>query len=260
MYSNNSFGNFYPVDSSIHRLNPIIKLINFIIAIILIIFSMSLEVHLFLTALLLIMAILSSVPTRFYFKTFYSLRFLYILIAFFCYSFGLYLNDTIVYLLKLIIIVEYIVIIIYTTSPSELNYGIEKILNIFNIFGFKISGIVVKITNTIRFIPLVITTENKILKSQASRGIDYSNSDIFGRIYALTRAYKNILRLSIERSREIRKNEEIRGFNLRKRRTNYRTNKVGFNDLIFLLFHIIIFASYLIERGYLNEIFNKFIL
>ena len=28
MYSRNSFGSFYPVDSSVHRLNPVVKLFN----------------------------------------------------------------------------------------------------------------------------------------------------------------------------------------------------------------------------------------
>lgn len=259
MYSKNSFGNFYPVDSSIHRLNPVVKFLNFIITIVLIIISMSLKVHIFLFALVAIMTLLSFVPTKFYFKTFYSFRYIYILIAFFCVSLGLDLEITIIYLLKLIIVTECLVLMIYTTSPSELNYGMEKILRIFNIFGLNVSGMVVDITNAIRFIPLVITTESKILKSQSSRGIDYYNSDIFGKTYALFSAYKNVLRLSFKKSKQIRKIEEIRLFNVRKRRTNYRTNKVGFYDLIFFLFHITIVVAYLIEGGYLNEILNKFI-
>ena len=48
MYSRNSFGSFYPVDSSVHRLNPVVKLFNFIVAILLIILSDSLYINLFL--------------------------------------------------------------------------------------------------------------------------------------------------------------------------------------------------------------------
>ena len=149
---------------------------------------------------------------------------------------------------------------IYTTSPSELNYGLEKMLRVFNIFRFNVSSMVVDLTNAIRFIPLVTTTESKVLKSQSSRGIDYYNSDIFGKTYALFNAYGNILRLSFKKSKQIRKNEEIRLFSTRKRRTNYRTNKFGFYDLIFFLFHITIVVAYLIEGGYLNEILNKFVI
>ena len=34
MQSRNAFGSFYPVDSAVHRLNPVVKLINFILCII----------------------------------------------------------------------------------------------------------------------------------------------------------------------------------------------------------------------------------
>lgn len=260
MYSKNSFGNFYPVDSSIHRLNPVVKFLNFIISMVLICLTMSLRIHIFLIVLVIVMLLLSFVPTRFYFKSFYSLRYIYIIIAFICASLGLSLEVTIVYLLKLIIVVEYLNLIIYTTSPSELNYGMEKIVRTINIFGFNVSTIIVDITNAIRFIPLVITTESKVLKSQSSRGIDYANSDIIGKSYAIISAYGNILRLSFKRSRQIRKVEETRLFSTRKKRTNYRTNKFGFYDLIFFLFHITIVLAYLIEGGYLNEVFNQFII
>ena len=51
MYSKNSFGNFYPVDSSIHRLNPVVKFLNFIISMVLICLTMSLRIHIFLIVL-----------------------------------------------------------------------------------------------------------------------------------------------------------------------------------------------------------------
>ena len=46
MYSRNSFGSFYPIDSSVHRLNPVIKLIDFLIIIFLVIFCNSLYINL----------------------------------------------------------------------------------------------------------------------------------------------------------------------------------------------------------------------
>ena len=75
MYSRNSFGSFYPVDSFIHRLNPVVKIINFIISIILIIICDSLVINIFLLMLIFIMALLSYVPFRYYMDTFWSLYF-----------------------------------------------------------------------------------------------------------------------------------------------------------------------------------------
>ena len=83
MYSRNSFGSFYPVDSSVHRLNPVVKLFNFIVAILLIILSDSLYINLFLFSLVLCMELLSFVPFKYYFRTFWSFRYIYILTLFY---------------------------------------------------------------------------------------------------------------------------------------------------------------------------------
>lgn len=258
MYSKNSFGNFYPIDSSLHKLNPIIKILNFIIAVIVLIMSKSIEINIFLLTLVIILALLSFVPFRFYFKSIYSLRYIYIIVVFLCLLFGFNFEIAIVYLMKIISVVLYLFVLIYTTSPSELNYGIEKILNFFNVLGLNMARVAIKITNIIRFIPLLITTEHKILKSQSSRGIDYNHSDILGRFYAIIKAYINVFRLTFKKSKDIKRNEEIRLFNIKKRRTNYRTNRVGFYDLMFFIFHLCIVISLLAERGVISEVFAKF--
>ena len=107
MYSRNSFGSFYPVDSSVHRLNPVVKLFNFIVAILLIILSDSLYINLFLFSLVLCMELLSFVPFKYYFRTFWSLRYIYLLIVFICPYFRLSMTDAFTYLIKLITIVQY---------------------------------------------------------------------------------------------------------------------------------------------------------
>ena len=76
MYSRNSFGSYYPIDSSVHRLNPIIKLIDFLIIIFLVIFCNSLYINLFMLGLVIIMMLLSFVPLKFYMNTFWSLSYI----------------------------------------------------------------------------------------------------------------------------------------------------------------------------------------
>ncbi len=258
MYSKDTPGNYYPIDSALHRLNPIVKLLNFIISIGIICFSNSLQIHLLLLSLVFIMCMLSYVPTKFYFNSFYSLRYFYILIVVLCAFFKLDLQTTLVYIFKLIIVIEYLSIIFYTTSRSELNYGIEKVLNVFNFLGLNMAVVANGITNVISFFPTLVNTGKIILKSQSSRGIDYNNSDIVGRLYAIGHIYKDAFRLTLHKMKKIKENAEIRLFNVRKYRTNYKTNRVGFYDLVFFTFHIFIVIALLADKGYLNEIFSKF--
>ena len=108
MYFRNYYGSFYPVSSTIHKLNPIVKLINFIIMLLLMILSDSREIHLFMFIYVVVIILLSYVPLKYYFNTFYSLRYVYLIIAFICYYLGLDFTTYLVYTSKLVIFVLYL--------------------------------------------------------------------------------------------------------------------------------------------------------
>lgn len=249
MQSNSFFGSFYPVKSSIHKLNSVIKLMCFLLFLIPIIGSMSLRLHIVILFFIVMLLYLSRVPLRFYFNMLYGLRYIYIIILFVLASRGLSLESAIVILIKVSSVIEYLALIFYTTSPSELKYAIEKILNPFNIFNFNLGRISNKIVGLINFFPLLFTTEYEVLKSASSRGLDYFHSDIIARIGALVYSFKNTLRLTIAKINEIKFASELRMYSVTKFRTNLRTNKVNFSALLILFIHLIFIAYYIYERG-----------
>ena len=63
--------------------------------------------------------------------------------------------------------------------------------------------------------------------------------------------YSNIGRLTNRKNKDIAFASELRLFNIKRYRTNYRTNKIGFYDVFFTLFHLILLYAYLVERGVL---------
>ena len=95
MYSRNSFGSYYPINSTIHRLNPVMKLINFVITILVLLLSNNLQINLFVLTLTFVMMLLSYVPFKYYFNTFWSLRYIYLFLIFFLYFLGVNFNDTV---------------------------------------------------------------------------------------------------------------------------------------------------------------------
>ena len=251
MYSRNSFGSYYPVHSSIHMLNPVIKLINFLITILLVILSSSLYINGFMFLLVVILMLLSFVPFRYYFNTIWSLRYIYVLIAVICLYFGTTLEVCLMYIAKVIIVVEYLNILAFTTSPSESIYGIEKFLSLFNFLYLPISNISFKINSILRYFPLYLTVEYKAFKASASRGVDYSHLNIFKRIKYFFKVHSNIRRLTKNKNKEIESASEIRLFDLQTYRTNFRTNKVAFYDIFFLLFHLVLVYAHAVESGLL---------
>ena len=249
MYSRNSFGSYYPVDSCIHRLNPVVKLINFIIIVFIVLLTTSTYINVFMLLLVIIMMLLSFVPFKYYLKTFYSLRYVYVLIMLICYYFNTSLELCLVYMSKAVILVEYLNILSYTTSPSESIYGIEKLLSFFNFLYLPISSFSFKVNSMIRYFPLYLTVKDKTYKASSSRGIDYNHMNIFSRIIYSFKTSKNIRRLTKYRNNEISLCSELRLYDVKKYRTNYRTNKVGFYDIFFLIFHVILIYSFLVEEG-----------
>ncbi len=249
MYSRNSFGSYYPIDSLIHRLNPVVKLINFILTIILICLSSSIYVNSFMLTLVFVIMLMSYVPFRFYMNSLWSLRFVYILIAALCLYFDVEMVSCFVYLIKITIVIEYLNILAYTTSPSESIYGIEKFLSYFNFLYLPISKLAFRINAILRYIPLAQSIEYKTYKAASSRGIDYYHSNLFGRIYAYFKIHSNFKKLRRQKISEIQDCSELRLFDIKKYRTNYRTNRVNYNDIFFLLFHIGLIVVHLIESG-----------
>ena len=251
MYSRNSFGSYYPISSTIHKLNPIMKLINFIITILVLLLSNNLQINIFVLVLTIIMMILSYVPFKYYFNTFWSLRYIYLFLIFFLYSLGINFNDTVCYLIKLIVVVEYLNILAFTTSPSESVYGIERFLSMFNFLMIPVNKIAIKINSILRYFPLLVVVNYKTIKAQSSRGIDYYNSNIFGRGYVFMNLLSNSLRLTKAKSKEINYASELKLYNDKRYRTNYETNRVGFNDIFFFMFHLALLYACVVEKGLL---------
>ena len=154
-------------------------------------------------------------------------------------------------MIKFISFVEYLSLIAYTTSPSESAYGIEKILSFFNFLFLPVSKLSFKLNSMLRYYPLYLTVEHKTFKIVSSRGFDYYYSNIISRALIFTRVKGKIRKMMKRRNEEIAFCQELRLFNIKKYRTNYRTNKVGFYDIFLILFHLCLIYAYLVDGGLL---------
>ncbi len=251
MHSNKYFGSYYPVDSFIHKINPVIKLVALFLLLIPIIGSMELKLHVVMLFFTVMLLYSSKVPLRFYFNMLYGIRYLFILLLFLLASRGLDLETAVIVLLKIVILIEYLSLIFYTTSPNELKYGIEKSLSPFNFLSLNLGKFANVVVNIITFFPLLFVTEQKVLKSASMRGLDYYNQDILSKIYVASSSLKNTFRLTFERIKEEKFASTLRMYNVSKHRTNLSTNKINFNGIFLLLIHLIFVAYYIYERGLL---------
>lgn len=245
MYSRSSFGSYYPIKSLIHKLNPLIKLINFLLTIIVLILSNSLYIHIFILVYVMLLAFMSLVPFRYYFNTLWFLRYVLIIIGIIMAYMGKSIELYVVYISKIVIFLEYLNILAFTTSPSESVYALERFLSLPNFLYLNVASLAFKIDNLLRYFPLYMSVKYKTISSSVSRGIMYGKLSFIKKI----KLHFNIRRISRYKSKEMLEESELRLFDIKKRRTNYRTNRVSFTDIFFLLFHLLILFAYFVDGG-----------
>lgn len=248
MQSNKYFGQYYPIDSKIHNLNVFTKLITLLLLIITLIISNSLRLELVIFFFIFILLYESKVPLRFYFNIIYGLRYLLIILVVLLASKGLTLNVAVTILFKVFNIISYLSLIFYTTSNSELKYGLEKLISPFNFLNLRVSTFINRLVNLINFFPLLLITEREVLISSSARGLDYFHTDLVSRFITALISLKNTFRLTMEKLKRKKLNNKIKLYSTKTFRTNLRTNKFKFYDFIILAVFIV-FIYYSIRVG-----------
>ncbi len=239
MFNNITFGKYYNKISVIHRLSPIFKIISLFIMIGSIFFIDSYIDILMLTCYLVLMMIYSNISIITYLKNIYSIKIFLIFIFIIDLIFYSSISNIIFDLYKIIFIIIYSSALTYTTSTSEITYGIEKILKPLSNY-IPVNDIAMIITLTIRYIPTLTMESSRIIKSQKLRGIDFDSKNIRVKISSLVGVFIPMFILSLKKSESLGDIMDLRLYNYGKSRTNLRTNSWRKIDSILLFLNIVI--------------------
>ena len=239
MFSGACIGKYYPINSIVHRLNSTCKIIMTLMMIILIFVSQNLIYQFSLLVLTIIMLLLSNIPIRMYLKEIWSLRIIVLFLVIIDLIFRVPLSETIVIINRLLVMVLYTTVLTLSTPPTEISYGLEVLLKPFNKIGLNVNNLALSLTLSLRFIPTILAQADKILKSQASRGIDFSNSDLKGKLLAISSMLIPMFILSFQRADQLADSMEVRLYNCHTFRTNYRMNKWKVVDSLILMTHMV---------------------
>lgn len=239
MFNDITFGKYYNKNSVIHRLSPVFKLISLMIMIVGIFFIDSyIDILIFSLYLVLVM-VYSDIGIITYLKNIYSIKIFLLFIFIIDLIFNSNINNIVFDLYKLIFIIIYSSALSYTTSTSEITYGIERILKVFNNY-IPVNDIAMIITLTIRYIPTLTMEADRIIKAQKMRGIDFDSKNIKNKISSLVGVFIPMFILSLKKSESLGDIMDLRLYNYGKSRTNYRTNSWKKIDSLLLILNIII--------------------
>lgn len=315
MNSKMILGQFYNVDSVIHRLDPRTKLISLFVLMISIFILNSIEYLLGMFIIILLIVLLSKIPLKKFFNSFKMMTFIlmftvffqivfttsgepletfnfdmtilsliisvvllllyfflikyikkfkvliFLLVVFvalyaqtqiditkslFTYSLTVY-DDGVLFSLRIVLrIINLICIsslLTLTTKPTDLTNGLESVAKPLMFIGVNVSIMAMMISISLRFIPTLINEANRILKAQASRGVDFKESKFNDKIIQIISLLIPMIVIAYKRAEDLANAMEARGYIPGATRSKLNELKYKKRDALAFAFTFVLFVS-----------------
>ena len=135
-----------------------------------------------------------------------------------------------------------------TTKPMDLTYALEWYMAPLKLIKFPVHIVAMTLSIALRFIPTLLDETQRIMKAQASRGVDFNRGGLFKRIGAVLSLIVPLFVSAIGRSEELSNAMEARGYDPYAKRSRYRILQFGWRDLIGFVIVAAIFGGILALR------------
>ncbi len=196
-----TIGQYYPADSFIHRLDPRAKIILTVMFVVLIFLCKNFLSLALMLVLLAAVILASKVPVKMFLKSIKPilpiiiftavLNIFYVSGGTLLASFWIFKITTKGLLTALFMSVRIITLIMassiltYTTTPTMLTDGIERLLSPLTVFHIQVHTLAMMMTLALRFIPTLIEEIERIMNAQKARGADLESGNLIQRSKAL---------------------------------------------------------------------------
>ncbi len=256
---NMTFGKYIPIDSVIHRLDPRLKMGALLIFLIAIFFDSGFLGYGIMAIFVLISAIASNISIKHILKAIKPMLFMMLFLMIFnvflihtgevvfrlgslkIYS-GALLQSAYIFI-RLILIITMTTILTSSTKPLDLTLAIENLLNPLKRFGFPAHELAMMISIALRFIPDLLDEAKRIMKAQASRGVDFNEGKLSEKIKAIVSLIIPLFISAFQRAEDLANAMESRNYNPEATRTRYKSLCWRKCDTMALIFTVIVSGS-----------------
>jgi ABC-type cobalt transport system, permease component CbiQ and related transporters len=260
--NNIMFGKYIPIDSFVHKLDPRLKIGALLILLITVFFDAGFIGYGIISIYVILMILLSKMSTKQLVKAIKPMLFMMIFLMFFnllfmksgklLFSLGFIeiysgaLLQTAYIVIRLVLIIIMTTILTATTKPLDLTLGIEHLLSPFKKIGFPVHIIAMMISIALRFIPTLLEETQRIMKAQASRGVEFSEGSIKEKILSIVSLIIPLFISSFQRADDLANAMESRNYNPEAPRTRYKQLKWRIADSVSLITVISLSAGVII--------------
>lgn len=145
--------------------------------------------------------------------------------------------------IRLALMISLTLILTSTTKPMDLTYALEWFMAPLKHIRFPVHEIAMTISLALRFIPTLLDETDRIMKAQASRGVDFQEGKLKEKVRAIVSLIIPLFISSFQRSDELANAMEARGYDPSKKRTRYRLLKWHVRDSISFIFSVLLLAG-----------------
>ncbi|MBQ8310575.1 MAG: energy-coupling factor transporter transmembrane protein EcfT [Clostridia bacterium] len=251
-----SFGQYYPADSVIHRLDPRIKIIMTILYIICTFLCKSVTSFAVLVLSVIALIMFSRIPVRVVLR---SVRPLLIIIAFTfvinifwstgeqllvefwifrIYAEGVW-NAVFMFLRIFALVTGTGVLLTYTTTPMDLTDALESLLSPLKKLHVPVHVFAMMMSITLRFIPTLTEETEKIMNAQKARGADFTSGSLIRRAKSLIPILIPLFVSAINRALELANAMECRCYHGGDGRTRLNVLKCHTKDMVAAILMIV---------------------
>ena len=276
-----AFGQYYPVSSPVHRLDPRLKIVFTLLYVVTMFFVASYTAYAVILIFLLALCGLSHVPPSAMFKSIKGIIILLILTSilnlFFyggetsvVWQWWIFkvspeaIDSALKLMFRLILLIMGTTMLTFTTGATELTDGIESLLKPLTLIKVPVRDLAVIMSIALRFIPILIDETDKITMAQKSRGADFDSGNIFKRAKALLPVLIPLFVGAFRKADELADALDARCYNASPKRTRMKKMTFAACDLVALvvfaaLVTFIFLDKYLIggTDQYIVSLFNN---
>lgn len=259
-----TLGQYFPVESPLHKLDPRTKILALLLLIAAIFIADSAVSYLCVAFFTLLIMRLSGVALTMYLKSLKPILFVIVFTALlnifltpgtkvYCFGHatpitweGLVLAGKMA--LRLILLIIASSALTYTTSPIMLTDGLEKLLSPFARLGLPTYELAMMMSIALRFIPTLIEETEKIMKAQQARGADFESGSVLRRVKALVPMLVPLFISAFRRADELAVAMESRCYQGGAQRTRLNEIRFAAIDAIAAVLLVLFFAALIALR------------
>lgn len=240
-------GQYLPLSSPVHRMDPRFKLVASMLYIVSLFFINSFIGYGVVLAFLALTIAVSKIPYK------YLLRGLKPVLMIIIFAFGINVfltpgtelfrfgiikitnegvRQAFFMASRLILLIIGTSMLTLTTSPIELTDGLERLLNPFKKLGLPAHELAMMMTIALRFIPTLLEETDKIMKAQMARGADFESGNLIKRAKSLIPLLVPLFISAFRRADELAMAMEARCYRGGENRTRMKVLQFTHLDLI----------------------------